>query len=259
MKIRKRSQKTRLSLIFLFLLSLNIVAPSSACDSTILELLSGESSQQEITGLLLSLSKKMQQTANVLKSYNNAAASKLHLQIMEDWLKISSKITANAHTLTPTYPQFSNFLMQVARDLGQVRRKLEDKRLDYIHEILESCITRMSLISAMINGKQRIVRFLEAELLIYNLRPFFGDLVTLKKKMSNSNLTLKLEQIGKNVSPEASQMIPALSKFYEIFRESIEQEKIEISMGTMAIFQNFLNNFIKFKRKLLNESYFRGL
>lgn len=55
-------------------------------------------------------------------------------------------------------------------------RQLDEDDMTLIHETLEATTTRISLVSAVINGHEKMRKFLAVELAIFSLRPFFNDL-----------------------------------------------------------------------------------
>lgn len=233
--------------------------PVHACDSSMLEILTGSSSQQSVTAKILAVSQKMQQAANLLKSFNHAAASRLHGEVMEDWLYIASQVAIDLRGSAADSLEFSSLLMQIAQDLGRVRRKLESDQLDYIHEILEACITRMSLVSAIINGQQRVREFLEIELLLYGIRPLFSDLAVLTAMAGSSTLIARLAAMQPHLATETAVMIPVLGNLYQDYCQSLQLDRSKVSSATQAAFQKLLNHFVKFKQTLLNSNYFKKL
>lgn len=233
--------------------------PLSACDSTILELLTGTNAQQSITTRILAVSQKIQQSASLLKSFNHAAASNLHREVMENWLYIAAQITATPPVAAENAAEFSDLLIEIARDLGQVRRKLDGNQSDFIHEILEACITRMSLVSALINDNPKVKEFLQIELMIYCLRPFFADLTTLTRMTAESGIAAKLTGLRPRLSPQAADLASEIVAGFDNYRISLQKDQEVVSIATQQLFQGMLNSFIRFKQHLLNESYFKKL
>lgn len=258
MPIKHRFPRLNL-FIFCLLLLFYPRIPSCGCDSTILELLTGASAQQSTIKKILSISQKMQKAANLLKSFNHAAANKLHQEVLEEWLAVPSQLAANSSSSIANKDELAPYLKDIAQELGLVRKKLEQNQLGYIHEILETCITRMSLVCALISGRRKVISFLEIELPIYSLRPLFGDICRLKAATESFAILERLNIFQKQISSKSGEMTAKLSNLFKIFADSLEKDTNDVSTTTLTAYQDFLNQFVKFKQNLLNEDYFQNL
>ncbi len=245
------------AIISLLLLSMSTAVACKACDSSMLAILTGSSMQKEITTKNLAICQKIQQTGDYLNGFNIAAARKLHHEVMENWLQTATELTTTAaQNAGPDSGKISGLLMSVSRDLGKVRRQLDEDDMTLIHETLEATITRISLMSAMINGHEKMRKFLAIELAIFSLRPFFNDLTELRK------LT------GKNLLQKANaefRLLPAVSETAELerldalfadFCSRLSTDEKQLPASGLAAFQSLQNYFINFKQSLLNRKFF---
>ena len=173
----------------LLLLLISVYAPTTACDSSMLAILTGSSIQKEITTKTLAICQKIQLTGDYLNSFNIAAARKLHREVMENWLQTATELTTlSTQNTDPGFAPVSGLLMNISRDLGKVRRQLDEDDMTLIHETLEATITRISLVSAIMNDHQKMQKFLDIELAIFSLRPFFNDRAELQKLTGENHL-----------------------------------------------------------------------
>ncbi len=222
----------------------------TACDSSMLEILTGSSRQSQLTTMMLAVSQKMQQTGGLLKAFNNAAAASLHHEIMENWLSITSKVAGSEKS------QGSDLMIRISRDLGQIRRQLATADLEMIHENIEACITRVSLVCAILNNHQVMRQFLEMELDIFQLRPVANDQNRLRELMANCNLEKQLSEFEPGIASAAPKMVATLNESYQLLKESLEKPDFE-QQTTARLLQSLVNNYINFKKYLLNIDFFR--
>ncbi|HNX74146.1 MAG TPA: hypothetical protein PLM07_02550 [Candidatus Rifleibacterium sp.] len=237
--------------IFLVMLLLSGLANTcTACDSSMLEILTGSSKQSQLTSMMLAVSQKMQQTGSLLKAFNNAAATSLHHEIMENWLSITSKVAGSEKS------ESSNLMIRISRDLGQIRRQLASADLEMIHERIEACITRVSLVCAILNNHQVMRRFLEIELDIFQLRPVVNDQKKLRELLVNCDLEKQLSEFEPGVASAAPKMLATISDTFKLFKESIEKPNFE-QQTTLRLLQSLVNHYIDFKKYLLNIDFFK--
>ena len=143
--------------------------------------------------------------------------------------------------------------------MDKSERQLDKDDLTLIHETLELAITRMSLVSAIINKKEKIKKFIELEMCLYLIRPRFNELKTLKKLFAKSDFSGKLASIKPGLLSNSGQMLSELEELNDSFLASLTQDTNKLSVSTKKCFQKLLNKFVLFKQNLLNNNYFNKL
>lgn len=241
----------------LMLLLLSMTFPCQACDSSMLAILTGSSIQKEITTKALAICQKIQQTGDYLNGFNIAAARKLHHEVMENWLQTATELTAlSTQNQVPYSSQISGLLMNVSRDLGKIRRQLDEDNMNLVHETLEATITRISLVSAMISGHEKMRKFLDIELAIFSLRPFFNDLAELQKLTGEKRLQKANTEFRPLLSASETAELDRLDALSADFYAILPTEEKQLQASGIAAFQNLKNHFISFKQSLLNRQFF---
>ncbi|GAB1352491.1 MAG TPA: hypothetical protein PLK28_06985 [Candidatus Rifleibacterium sp.] len=239
------------------LLSLAAASPVRACDSSMLTILTGSSIQKEITTKTLAICQKIQQTGEYLNGFNIAAARRLHREVMENWLQTATELTTlTSQNSNPGFSPVSGLLMNISRDLGKVRRQLDSDDMTLIHEILEATITRISLVSAVINDHQKMRKFLDIELAIFSLRPFFGDHTELQKLIGENHLHRATAEFRPLLLASETAELDQLDAHFNIFHAASGGSENRLSPAGHAAFQVLLNRFISFKQSLLNRQFF---
>ncbi len=248
-------RKAVVSLLAVLLLS--TATPSIACDSSMLAILTGSSRQKEITTKTLAICLKIQQTGVYLNSFNIAAARKLHHEVMENWLQTATELTTLPPQSTgPDHAPVSGLLVNISRDLGKVRRQLDEDDMTLIHETLEATITRISLVSAVINGHEKMRKFLAVELAIFSLRPFFNDLAELQKLTGEKHLHKAIEEFRPFIAASETAELDQLAIMFTAFCDIPAGNEKLLPAVSLAAFQNMQNRFISFKQSLLNRNFF---
>lgn len=241
----------------LFLLLMSAVTPTIACDSSMLAILTGSSMQKEITTKTLAICQKIQQTGDYLNSFNIAAARKLHREVMENWLQTATELTTlSTQNTKPGFVPVSGLLMNISRDLGKVRRQLDEDDMTLIHETLEATITRISLVSAIINGHQKMQKFLDIELAIFSLRPFFNDRTELRKLTGENHLHKAGADFRPLIVASEAAELDRLDALFADFCTTLDTGENQLPASGLAKFQSLQNRFISFKQSLLNRQFF---
>jgi hypothetical protein len=252
----------RNALVFFLFFSLSLIGGQNpaafGCDSSVLEILTGTSVQNETIARILAISQKIQQAAAALKAFNHASAKRMHHEAMEHWLYVASRITAEKLAPESKTDEFSNLMVAIAGDLGNVRRSLEKKNYDYLHEILEACITRMSLVAALMEKKSVVAVFLRFELEIYSLRPFFGEPDKLRVMSSESRFADRLHDLQGLVPPDAVAALANLGQQYERFADSLKKNDAVLD-ESHRMHVTLVNSFVQLKGKLIDSGFFRSL
>lgn len=227
-----------------------------ACDSSMLEILTGKSTQKELTVKMLAVSQKMQQTGSLLKAFNNSAARKLHREIMENWLNITSIIPSLPAKDTGETAG-SDLTIRISRDLGQIRRQLEDNNFANIHELIEACITRISLVCAIFNDHHAIRSFLAIELEIFQLRPLTSDHQSLQNLVKSSRLQGLLDKFASENAIASTPLIKNISEAFNSFKTIVETGISPVQSSVTTALQTLVNSFIALKQHLLSTDFFK--
>lgn len=231
-----------------------------ACDSTLLALIAGEDINATTVAKFLSISEKLQAEGNMLNAFDIAAAKKQHKEIMQNWLKLVVELGSAPMVPSEYKKEFTTLLSEIAKDLGKVRKKLDDNSLVNIHEILESSMTKISILGAQINNKTLILDFLRIELMVYKPGLYLDDQEIFIKvsEFELENLEEILNKQKINYSAKASELADlfVIEAKKHIKTASAVKNK-EIIADKLAISYNDLkNSFVKMKQQLLNDGFF---
>ncbi|MDD3001681.1 MAG: hypothetical protein PHF29_07995 [Candidatus Riflebacteria bacterium] len=231
------------------------IVPQSlcACDSTILSLLTGTTQHSVVVTKMLAVSQKLQLEGEMLNAFNIANAKNMHKEIMENWLQIVSELYSNNLVGNNYKEEFSAILIEVSKDLGTVRKNLNINNTNSLHEIIEACITKISLLGAIINDDKHIYEFLRLELNVYKPRPYLNDFEKFSKMTDFVHFDEKIGELKKSYSEKAVILADELSKSFKVYRNIIKsQEKDKY----ITAYNNFVNTFILLKKQLLDDKYF---
>jgi len=227
------------------------------CDSTMLELLTGSSSQESFSAKLLVVSNKMQVTAAYAQAFNHAAAEKMHHEAMDSWLYVASQITSYPPGKASGDLDFQSVVVQISRELGSIRQQIMQRELDDVHDRLEICVTRMSLLAAIINGHRRMIDFLRFELVLLNLRPKPRSFATCRDAIIASDFLAVLAGLGLPESPQITSKISIMKALFVAMRDSATSDQQRFGTATLTGYLNLYNEFSEFKKILLAEKYFQ--
>lgn len=228
------------------------------CDNTMLELITGSSAQESVSASLLVISSKMQVTATVAQAFNHAAAEAKHQEVMESWLYIASQITSNPPGHAGEDPDFHETIVSISRDLGNIRQQLLQRQLDDVHDCLEICVSRLSLLAAMINDHQLMKDFLRFELLTLGLRPIVSDFASCKKAILAVDYGAAINKLVLPGSTEIAMRISALEITFAALHKNVEIETETFGRATLTAYRAFYNEFAALKMLLLAEKYFNS-
>ncbi len=247
----------KILLILYFLIVINIAI---ACDSTVLALIAGENLNANTVAKFLTISEQLEKEGEMLNAYDVASAKLTHKEIMKNWLKLVVDLGSAPMVPEEYKNEFSSYLPEIAKDLGRVRKKLENDNLENIHEIIEGCVTKISILGAQINNKKDIYKFLKLELLVYKPGMYLDDLDTFLTREEFINLENALNNHKNNFSIKANELANNLLMILknhiktveEIKNKNINFEKIFVSYNDLK------NSFVKMKQQLLDEGYFNN-
>ncbi|KAF1080898.1 MAG: hypothetical protein GQF41_2712 [Candidatus Rifleibacterium amylolyticum] len=242
----------------LFFLYLVFIFPFRlpACDNTLLELMTGSSAQAEINEKLLVISSKMQVTATLSQAFNHAAAEKLHHEAMDSWLYVAAQITSNPPGQAAEDAGFSSLLVDISRDLGFVRQQIAARQLEDVHDRLEICVSRMSLLAAMINGNQRMKQFLGFEILLLGLRPLPLFFEQSRNAIANADFITALTGLNLPETVDIKEKAASLADNFKRLKESASADGGAFSRQTLTAYLTLYNEFSAMKKLLLAEKYF---
>lgn len=244
--------------MLLFILLANVFAPRllSACDSTLLELLTGSNAQETFSEKFLVISSKMQVTATLSQAFNHAAAEKMHHEVMDSWLYVASQITSNPPGSATADPGFHATVVNISRELGLIRQQLSRRELDHVHDQLEICVSRISLLAAMISGHQPMKDFLGFELLTLERRPQRQSFASSQAEIVATEFVKVLDGLNLPDTGAVAEKVTSLKHLFEKFRSSVSNDRSTFSRSSMATYLEIYNEFSALKKLLLAENYF---
>ena len=228
-----------------------------ACDSSMLEILTGTSSQKELTVKMLAITLKLQTTASYLKAFNTAAARKLHQETMENWLSITASLPSMPASDSELIDS-ANLPVKISRSMGQIRKQIESDDTTNIHELIEACISRISLVSAIINKHDKICHFLEIELEIFELRLLANNREEAQKKLESSALEKNLQKLRQQQAGIAEEFLQNFESYFSRLQDSIRDTADNYSGISAPSLDELVGSFIKLKQHLLNSGYFKN-
>ena len=242
-------------LLVAFLMTSNIVV---ACDSTLLSLIAGEDINVSTVSKFLSISEKLQAEGDMLNAYNIAAAKKQHKEIMQNWLKIVVELGSASMVPGEYQQEFTSLLSEIAKDLGKVRKKLNDNSLVNIHEILESSMTKISILGAQINNRVLILNFLRIELMVYKPGLYLDEPESFIKMSELENLEDSLNNQKVNYSAKANDLADGFIVEAKKHRKTANAVKNKEMIWDKLIvsYNDLKNSFVKMKQQLLNDGFF---
>ncbi len=226
------------------------------CDNTLLELLTGSKTQDSVNEKLLVISSKMQVTAELAKAFNHAAAEKMHQESMESWLYVASQITSNPPGRAAGDAEFNPLLVKISRDLGAVRQQLTGRQIDDVHDRLEICVSRMSLLAAIINGNVSMRKFIGFELLLLGLRPqpmFFADS---RAAIAAADFNATIDKLELPQTHEIIEKSALLKTVFADLQNSAAADVNTFSKRTLTSYLSLYNEFSALKKILLAGRYF---
>ncbi len=225
---------------------------SFSCDSAILALLTGKDSNSVFVTRLLAISQRLQLEGEALNGFNIAAAKKQHKEILEAWLYTVSEAYTSIEVPKDYAGEYSRLLIEVAKDLGQIRKKLSADSLELIHEIIEACITKISLIGAIVSQQFKVYEFLKLELAIFEPRCFIKDFEKFTKMTGFEGFKSKMEKVLNGSSEKQRVISEQLFEKIEYFKKRLGSSgKVEGKCLTDYI--ALVDTFILLKKQILEE------
>ncbi len=230
--------------------------PGRACDSTLLEILTGSSPEQSVAEKLLVISSKMQVTAALSQAFNHASAEKQHHEVMDLWLHVAAQITSNPPGNAGSDSGFHPLITQISRDLGTVRQQIVARQMEVVHDRLEICVSRMSLLASIITGHKRMREFLEFELLVLGLRPLLQSFEESRAAVVATDFAAALASLNLPETSDINDQAFALKKQFATFRDSFADDQKAFSNATLTSYLALYNEFSALKKLLLAAKYF---
>jgi len=244
--------------VFATLFLLVFAHQGCCCDTSMLELLTGSSSQESVNAKLLIISSKMQVTAATAQAFNHAAAEKMHHEVMESWLYVASQITTNPPGQASGKSGFNSLIVEISRELGNIRQQIARRELEDVHDRLEVCVTRMSLLAAMIDGNHRMSDFLRLELVVLGLRPVARLFEQGREALLTSDLPTMLADLQLTGSQLVIDKIAVLRELAVALRNSVQSDQKRFATATLTGYLLLYQEFAALKRLLLAEKYFQS-
>lgn len=222
------------------------------CDSTILILLTGNTANKVFVTRLLAISQRLQLEGESLNAFNLAAAKAQHKEILEAWLYTVSEAHTSIEVAANYSQEYSRLLIEVANDLGLVRKKLAANSLELIHEIIEVCITKISLIGAIVSEQTRVYEFLKLELRVFEPRRFAGDGKLFVEKLDLGDFEEKMGQMLDKTSEKQMNISSQLFEKLVRFKNGLDGDAIP-EVRWLASYSELVDTFILLKKQILED------
>ena len=234
---------------------------SFACDSTVLALLTGNDLNASTVSKFLEVSNKLIVEGDMLNSYNIAAAKKQHAIIMRDWLKLVSELGSAPMVSDSHKTEFTEILTEVAKDLGVVRKLLEKEIYVNIHEIIEVCVTKITILGSLIKENTFVCNFLKFELFVYKPGIYLDRQEEFLDKSYLKDIEESITNLEKSYSEKAKELSKAFFVSVENHRKTIDDiknNKIPWEKAPLS-YNNLKNSFVAVKQQLLADGYFNNI
>lgn len=229
-----------------------------ACDSTVLALLTGNDINTSTISKFLDISDKLVAEGNMLNSFNIASAKKQHAVIMKDWLGLVSELGSAPMVSDSNKTEFREILSDIAKNLGVVRKLLEKETYTNIHEIIEVCVTKISILATLIKENTKVYNFLKFELSVYTPGIYLDKNDEFLTKSFLKNIEKTVNDLEKSYSQKAKE----LSKSFLVSVENHRKIIVEVRNNRIPwekahlSYNNLKNSFVAMKQQLLEDAYF---
>ena len=234
---------------------------SFACDATVLALLTGNDLNATTVNKFLEVSNKLIAEGDMLNSYNIAAAKKQHAVIMRDWLGLVTELGSAPMVSDSNKEEFRNLLSEVAKDLGVVRKLLEKEIYVNIHEIIEVCVTKITILGTYVRDNAVVRIFLNFELSVYAPGVYLDRQDEFLSNSCLSGIEIKAEDLEKSFSQKAKELSKNFMTAVESHRKIVDEVKNnQVSWEKATLSYNDLkNSFVALKQQLLADGYFNEI
>ncbi len=243
----------------IFVLFLIIAETQSfACDSTVLALLTGNDINSSTVSKFLSVSDKLVAEGDMLNSYNIAAAKKQHAIIMRDWLGLISELGSTPMVSDAHKKEFRELLSDVAKGLGIVRKQLEKEIYLNIHEIIEVCVTKITILATLVRDNTKVYNFLQFELSVYAPGVYLDKHDEFLTESFLKDIETTVGNLEKTYSQKAKESSKDFLNSVENHRKIIDEvknNKISWEKATLS-YNDLKNSFVALKQQLLSDGYF---
>ncbi len=231
---------------------------SFACDSTVLALLTGNDINATTVNKFLEVSNKLIVEGDMLNSYNIAAAKKQHTVIMRDWLGLVSELGSTSMVSDSHKKEFRELLSEVAKDLGIVRKQLEKEIYTNIHEIIEVCVTKITILATLIRDNKEVYNFLKFELSVYSPGVYLDKQDEFLTESFLKDIETTVGNLEKTYSQKAKELSKAFMVSVENHRKIIDEVKNNQILWEKATlsYNDLKNSFVALKQQLLADNYF---
>ena len=230
--------------------------PCYACDNTLLTILAGKNVNELNVAKFLAISEKLQKEGDMLTAFNLASAKQIHKEVLQKWLSLVSELGGSPVVKKIYREEYTKFLSEIAKDLGVIRKRLMKEKLDNVHEIIENCVTKISILGAQINEQVTVYNFLKFELLVYEPGNYLDkpDKFIEESILERVYEVLETNEFYIKDKSACDEFLEKLNKH----RENINKFKNnELKYDKLAVSYNVLkNSFVLVKQKLLNSGYF---
>ena len=196
----------------------------------------------------------------MLNSYNIAAAKKQHAIIMKDWLSLVSELGSTPIVSDSHKKEFRELLSGVAKDLGVVRRQLEKEIYINIHEIVEVCVTKITILATLVRDNAKVYNFLKFELSVYLPGVYLDKQDEFLTQSFLKDIEITVNNLKISFSQKAKELAVLFLNSVDNHRKMIDDIKnnqIPWEKATLS-YNDLKNSFVALKQQLLADGYFEG-
>ena len=179
---------------------------------------------------------------------------------MRDWLELVSELGTTPIVPSAHKTEFKEITSDIAQNLGIVRKQLEKEEYVNIHEIIEVCVTKITILGGLIKDNTTVCDFLRFELSVYSPGVYLDRPEIFLDKSSLKGIEETISSLEKSYSAKAKQLSNSFIASIENHREVINKIRLSQTPWEKALisYNNLKNSFVALKQQLLADGYLKN-
>ncbi|MFZ2955486.1 MAG: hypothetical protein WA705_01120 [Candidatus Ozemobacteraceae bacterium] len=179
------------------------------------------------------MTKNIRGMAGDLSAFNHVAAKEKLFELMKSWIAFSNRIIQNPPWSGPDRSEKEGLLNTIAGDIGMVRKKIEDRKFQQAHDLLEPLVIRMSILMADAYRQTFVADLLKIELELNLLKPGLMETTSQEKASSTQLLRARFDAL-KEIHPlgelqnSFDELISQIDKFEKVQKNEEAENTREI-------------------------------
>jgi len=240
-----------LSLLFLVCSFLAVAPlPVSACDDTVLMLVSGANPGDEFTGALLKMAQNLRDMASSLNAFNVESAQQLLNKVLGAWVSFDNRYSQNPPFRWKGDPRWTSRVKRLTDLLGVVRGHFQAGRYKPTHDMLEGVVIQMTLLSTGAVGAKNYEPVLEAEWVVNGLNPSLPGVERGGLIDGLSSFSVMIGELKGSLGSETIDVLDEIASRSAVLRQELVTSQQLATPLQMRHFADLLNVFTKLKGML---------